>query len=122
MNSGGTPIRKVLRAADRVRRILEGKYYPLKEPRTTSTEVWAAYEGMLPETGEGFAAFFRRSGAPERQAFALRGIDAGARYAVEDAATGETREMPGKELAGSTVHIADAPGGRLIFFRKLPTA
>lgn len=111
--------RRMLRVADRVRRILMGKFYPLTDALTTSEELWAAYEGLLPETVEGFAAFFRRKAAPATRTFQLRGIDPAARWKVEDASTGEARELSGEELENFTVTLENAPSGRLIFFRKV---
>lgn len=111
--------RKMLGAADRVRRILAGKFYPLTPPRTLSETVWAAYEGLIPETGEGFAAFFRRREAPPERTFALQGLDDAATYELTDASTGAVSRSTGRELRRIAVSLETAPAGRLVFFRRL---
>lgn len=110
--------RKVFSAADRVRKILVGKFYPLTPRRSLAEDVWAAYEGFLPERGEGFAAFFRRTDAPETMTFALENVDAGAEYELEDASTGEVVRVSGRELRSFTVTLPKAPDGKIVFFRK----
>ena len=111
--------RKMLTVADRVRQILAGKFLPLTGPLSTSEEEWAAFEGFLPERNMGFAAFFRRRQAERTRTFRLGWIDAAASYAIEDAATGERREIPGTQLRDFTATLNKAPDGRLIFFTRL---
>ena len=111
--------KKMLAVADRVRRILSGTFHPLTPPRTLSETDWAAYEGLLPATGEGFAAFFRRSRAPAEQTFALRGLDDGATYELADASTGAVSRATGRDLRNYSVSADPAPTGRIVFFRRL---
>ena len=111
--------RKALTVADRVRRILVGKFLPLTDPLRTDEETWAAFEGFLPEKNTGFAAFFRRRRAAGSHTFRLGWIDAAAHYLVEDGATGERREMPGTALREYTATLEKAPDGELIFFTRL---
>ena len=110
--------RKMLTVADRVRKILAGKFLPLTDPLGTNEDAWAAFEGFLPEQNTGFAAFFRRKQAEKMRSFDLGWIDAAATYLVEDASTGEKREMPGAELQKFTVKLDKAPDGKLIFFTR----
>ena len=111
--------RKMLTVADRVRKILVGKFLPLTDPLRTNEDCWAAFEGFLPERSTGFVAFFRRKQAEKSHTFRLGWIDAAARYAIEDAATGERRELPGTELREFTATLDKAPDGRLIFFTRI---
>ena len=111
--------KKMLDVAARVRNILMGKYYPLTPPATLDESLWAAYEGLLPETGEGYAAFFRRCEAPAEQTFALQGLDDAATYELTDASTGAVSRATGRELRHYTVTLEKAPEGRIVFFRRL---
>lgn len=110
---------KMFAVADRARQLLTGKFYPLTPPRTLDESVWAAYEALIPETGEGFAAFFRRCVAPAEQTFALQGLDDDATYELTDASTGVVSRATGRELRHYTVTLEKAPDGRIVFFRRL---
>lgn len=110
---------KVFSVADRIRKILVGKFYPLTERADLSENVWTAYEGYEPESGKGVAAFFRRKTAVPSMSFELKNIDPDAQYEVEDASIGAKQTLSGKELAHQTISFSSAPDGKILFFRKL---
>ena len=111
--------KKVFRVTDRIRKILTGKFYPLTAPAGLSETIWTAYEGFNPDSGEGFAAFFRRRNAAPAMTFELQSIDPDAKYEVEDASTGNTGILSGRCLARFTAAFDKAPDGKIIFFRKI---
>jgi len=110
---------KVFSVADRIRRILAGKFYPLTERADLSENVWTAYEGFDPESGRGVAVFFRRKTAVPTMTFELKGIEPDAQYEVEDASTGAKQTLYGEELAHQTISFSTAPDGKVLFFRKI---
>ncbi|MBQ4106061.1 MAG: alpha-galactosidase [Lentisphaeria bacterium] len=111
--------RKMFAVANRVRRLLTGRFHPLTQPRTLDETVWAGYECVQPETGEGFAAFFRRSGAGPTRVFTLRDIDDSAEYEITDASTGTVSRIAGCDLHHFTVTLDKAPDGSIVFFRRV---
>lgn len=110
---------KMFRTADRTRKILTRKFYPLTDPADLSENIWTAYEGFDDESEKGFAAFFRRKNAVQTMTFELKAVEAEAQYEVEDASTGKTDIISGEELRHYQLTLHDAPDGKILFFKKI---
>jgi alpha-galactosidase len=113
--------RRMMEEAKRIRPCFGGDFYPLT-PCAMAPESWAAFQLLLPETGEGAVLAFRRSESPIPSAnFQLQGLCPDRDYECEDADTGKTWRMAGKELmdSGLPLDIGTPRGSRLLFYRAL---
>ena len=96
----------------RVRPYLSGDFYPLTD--CTLDRPWLAYQFHRNDLGRGFALIFKRKALANREpppeagdtfAFAPRGLDPQARYAISCQASGRKAVYTGAELAkGVTAH------------------
>lgn len=98
-----------------------GDFWPLTA-YAQSPDVWIAwqYDQRDGETGI-VQAFHRSQSAYESARFPLRGLDAKARYAIEDLLTGEKSEATGKTLIedGLPVTLKTLPSAAVMRYRKL---
>jgi alpha-galactosidase len=103
----------------RVRHLLSGDWYGLTDGNRDEAK-WLASQYDRPDLGEGMVLVFRRAKCTEDAlTVALKGLDEKATYAVTFTTTGETRRMPGRELAaGLVVTLKQAPKSELITYRK----
>ncbi len=88
-------------------------FYPL----THSPEAfdrWIAYQCHNPETDSGFFAAFRLPEAEDSVELNLQGISPRATYTIENALTGEIREIKGSELQSRSV--SGPPKSAHVFF------
>jgi len=96
-----------------------GDFYPLTRVSLDESQ-WIAWQFDRPESGGGFALFFRRSMSPYTNAeFALRGLDPEARYEVTYVDAQRTTCMTGKQLESMQVEIPKLASSVLITYRKL---
>ena len=78
-----------------------GDFYPLTS-YSLSNDVWGAMQFDRPEVGEGFVEIFRRSRSPyEIARFQLQGLEAAARYAVNNLDDLTHRDLSGQRAYGS---------------------
>jgi alpha-galactosidase len=100
---------------------LLGDYYPLT-PYSLDTNVWMAWQFDRPEAGTGVVQAFRRdTSTVGSMRFKLRGLDAAARYELNNFdVTGSTRAV-GHELMtrGLSVRLASAPGAATITYKRV---
>jgi len=96
-----------------------GDFYPLT-PYSTEQTSWMAWQFHDPDRQAGMVQAFRRPDSPfEAARFGLRGLDAGARYLVNDGST--DTEQDGRTLeAGLRIVIADRPGAVIVRYRRIP--
>lgn len=98
-----------------------GDFYPLTS-YSLSNDVWGAMQFDRAEAGEGFIEVFRRSRSPyEIARFQLHGLEAAARYAVNNLDIPGTREFSGQELMtqGLEVLLKHAPESAIVVYRRL---
>jgi len=118
------PVEWLKRAADEqrtVRPYFEGDFYPLLA-YSLAGDVWAAWQCDRPDLGEGCVVALRRPQSPFAAMQArLRGLEAGATYELRDVDSGEAWTATGGELQseGVTITIDDAPGSRLVLYRRV---
>ncbi|MDD5704512.1 MAG: alpha-galactosidase [Kiritimatiellae bacterium] len=96
--------------------------YPGGDHAWFASDIWAAYQMHRADLGEGFVVALRRDKSPFLSAqLVLKGLDGKKRYGVEDADTGEKREIGGAVLLseGLRVEIPEPRGSRLFFLRAL---
>jgi alpha-galactosidase len=108
----------------RARAAFTGDYYPLTDA-TADAGHWAAYQMHHAGLDEGFVMAFSRKAVPWTTVqFKLRGLQAGAVYAVEDADTGRTRRIKGKFLLdqGLPVRLAHPESSALVFYHNVQGA
>ncbi|MEN6642242.1 MAG: glycoside hydrolase family 36 protein [Armatimonadia bacterium] len=114
--------RQALEELRRLRPLMLADYYRLT-PTTTDMADWSGYQFHDPESGSGFAMFFRRPESPRltREA-GLQALEPEAQYTIV-ARTGyeeTSREVKsGKDLAEIMVTIAEAPGSVLLEYVRL---
>lgn len=106
----------------RLRPLMLTDYYSLM-PTTTDLADWSGYQFHDPQSGSGFAMFFRRPESPmlTREAW-LQALEPEAQYNVVARTRYEetSREVKsGKELADIMVTIAEAPGSVLVEYVRL---
>jgi alpha-galactosidase len=102
----------------KLRPLYTGDFYPLTEINTRE-DAWCAWQFNRPDSGKGFAMFFRRPESPcATLSVVLRGLDPEAGYDVTfvDCARTETRK--GSALATLTVDSPSAPGSVLVLYEK----
>lgn len=99
-----------------------GDFYPLT-PYSLSNDVWMAWQYDRPEAHQGVVQAFRRPASQADAArFKLRGLDAGAFYAVTDLDhPEESKTYTGKELLteGISIKITDEPGAAVLTYKKI---
>ena len=101
-----------------------GDFYPLTS-YSLSNDVWAAMQFDRPEAGEGFVEVFRRShSACETARFKLQGLDAAARYTVNNLDVSGSQDFSGQELMerGLEVQLDHAPGSALVSYKRVGSA
>jgi len=102
-----------------VRPYFEGDYYPLFE-HTTDESVWWGYQLDLPEESRGMVLAFRREHNPQaKNSLFLYAIDKKADYEVTIKDAGTTTRMSGMRLRSIIVEIPEAPGSRMLFYKKM---
>ncbi len=100
--------------------ILHGDFYPLT-PYSAAAGAWMAWQFDRPETSCGVIQVFRRAECEESATtLRVRGLDPAASYSVMDMDSGETRTMPGADLAdkGLAVEIKEKPGSAILTYKK----
>ena len=101
---------------------LLGDFYPLAA-WSLAKDVWVAWQYDRPEQGTGLVQAFRRDASPyETARFKIRGLDAGARYAVTDLDNPEApRQFTGRELMerGLPITLSDQRSSGLLTYRRL---
>ncbi len=106
----------------RCRELMTGDYYILAAGQDNDyTLKNAIYEFYVADKGEGYLMAFRPSGSKdERQTVALKGLDPGATYLLENADTGESTTATGTALMenGLTLTLAETKISTLIFITK----
>ena len=105
-----------------VRPLFAGDFYPLT-PGTADPTAWLAYQLLVPATGEGAVAAFRRPASPQTVAtFLLRDLPDGT-YELEDADSGATWQTSGAELrtAGLFLTMPEPRSSRIVFYRLSPS-
>lgn len=104
----------------RARPLYYGDYYPLTTD-TASPSEWAAYQMHRADLNEGMILAFRRAQSPyPTGVFKLGGLEADAKYELEDVDSGKKTVLTGKELSEAmTIIIDDANQSRLLFYRKV---
>ncbi len=107
----------------RARPFFVGDYYPLTEPHACANgQPWAVYQMDRPDLDGGFVMAFRRKDGPwDKGTFRLRGLDEAATYEIEDADTGQKKNLGGKALLGAGIEIAlsQPESSGLFFYRKV---
>jgi len=104
-----------------IRPLFTADFYPLT-PYSLGKDQWIAWQYQNPEKGEGLIQAFRREAcAVDSIHVALRGLDPGKQYAVEDLDSGTSDTMTGDQLmsAGLTLRAAAAPAAMLLHLRRV---
>jgi len=99
-----------------------GDYWPLTPYRRDAND-WCAYQFDLPDAGRGILHAFRRKTCSHPSiTLKLRGLQATARYRVEDIDGGEPRDVLGRELLETGLEVTAAkPQMALLFiYRRQP--
>ncbi len=115
-------LRTLYRQVRQVQPCYLGDYWPLT-PYSKEAGVWCAYQFDLPDAGRGIVHAFRRRTCPDPTlTLRLRGLDARARYRVEDLDGGDAREITGQELLerGLSVTAAKPQTALLFTYRRQP--
>jgi alpha-galactosidase len=97
-----------------------GDFYPMT-PYSLDETLWAAWQFDRPEEGKGMVQAFRRTTSDvSSMTFKLRGLDAKARYKVQDIDSTTSEVKTGKELMenGLKVTIASKPGAAIVTYKK----
>ena len=111
--------RRMMADYRRARPLFSGDFYPLTA-YSTDRDVWCVTQRHRADLGEGLVLAFRREECPYTQGtFALSGLAPEAEYVLEDADTGETWTVSGRNLAeeGLPVSIDGVRQSRLIFYQ-----
>ena len=105
---------------ERVAPSLLGDYYPLT-PYNSGNDGFMAWQYDLPESGEGVVQVFRREDSPVVSAkFKLHGLDASAKYEVENL-DGGMKTMTGQELMeeGLEANTKTQPAALIFAYKRL---
>ncbi len=97
-----------------------GDFYPLTA-YTLAEDVWAAWQYDRPEKGVGMVQAFRRpQSKTESMVFKLRGLEARAKYKVQDMDSDKFEIASGRDLmsSGFKVAIATQPGAAIVTYKK----
>ena len=97
-----------------------GDYYPLTG-YSLAKDQWMAWQFDRPESGEGIVQVFRREESPVESArFKLRGLDATAKYEVENLDGGKETHT-GRELMekGLAVTINQQPAAVVFAYKRV---
>lgn len=114
-------LRQGLQEQAAARPFFYGDFYPLLS-YSLAEDAWCAWQWDRPDLSAGLVLLFRRQRSPfPRMEVKFQALDPEARYEVRDQDSGETHERSGAELAteGLPADIADPPGSRLWWYRKL---
>ncbi len=98
-----------------------GDFHPLLS-YSLADDAWVAWQFDRPDLGAGVVIAFRRQRSPFPAMIGrLRGLDPLACYEVTDRDDDATRTVTGRELVetGLAIRIAEAPGSRLLFYRRV---
>jgi alpha-galactosidase len=115
-------IRRLVAEWRRIAPFYFGDYYPLT-PYSAADDAWLGWQFHDPAAGAGVVQAFRRAGS---QFFGvqlrMRGLEAGARYEVQDLDAKAPAVYTGRDLLekGLRVAIEDRPGAATIVYRKAP--
>jgi len=102
-----------------LRPLHNGDFYPLTSINV-SNDSWCAWQHDLPERGEGFSMFFRRSGSPYPAIdVQLHGVDPQAHYEVTFVDRAKTQNLTGADMMKLRVKIPDVPGSALVTYKKI---
>ena len=100
--------------------VLNGDYYPLT-PFHRSAERWVVRQFDSPETGRGLIQGIRLPASPEETATVHpAGISPGSMYFLDNAETGETREISGSNLINDGFTFALPKRSGAIWFYRTP--
>lgn len=112
-------IKQMVKETKSLREFYLCDYYPLTDISTDESK-WIAWQFNNPESGDGFAVFFRRakSGYTAYQA-SLGGIDLKAEYEVSFVDQDVKKTMKGSALASINIKIKSMPGSALIVYKKI---
>lgn len=111
-------IRKFSEEYLRVRPYFAEDMYPLTIP-SDATDVWSAVQFDRPAERDGILQVFRREDSPyEKATYMLGGINVGDTYVFEDADTGESFAVSGKDLfeKGLSVEVMEKRCAKLYFY------
>lgn len=102
----------------RVRPYFSEDFYPLTE-FSDKLDVWCGWQLHDPEKNSGVIQLFRRDNAPyEAATFALRGLEAGLTYLLEDA-DGGGLTATAEELAAYRFEIRETRKAKLYFYKAI---
>jgi alpha-galactosidase len=121
LESDAPAIQRLLGEWRAVAELYYGDYYPLT-PYSTEPTAWLAWQFDDAAQKKGMVQAFRRPESPfETARFQLRGLEAGARYAVRDLDSQKETRQAGKELMdpGLEVTIRSRPGVVNLEYRKI---
>jgi len=121
LESDAPAIQRLLGEWRAVAELYYGDYYPLT-PYSTEPTAWLAWQFDDAAQKKGMVQAFRRPESPfETARFQLRGLEAGARYAVRDLDSQKETRQTGKELMepGLEVTIRSRPGVVNLVYRKV---
>jgi alpha-galactosidase len=97
-----------------------GDFYPLT-PYNSGNDGFMAWQYDLPESGEGVVQVFRREESPVVSAmFKLHGLDASAKYEVENLDGGK-QTLTGRELMekGLEANTTEQPSALLFAYKRI---
>ncbi len=113
-------IEKGLAECRRLRKYLEGDFYPLRNPGPSADE-WCIWQYHRPEADDGCLLAFRRHEAPVfGTEVSLEGVDEDKSYRLDIYSAydlQESRVVGGKELKKLRLMIEEAPGSLLVEYR-----
>ena len=113
-------LRRAIAQFERVSPSFLGDYYPLT-PYNSASDAFMAWQYDRPEFGEGVVQVFRREDSPVVSAkFKLHGLDATAKYEVENLDGGK-ETLTGAELmqAGLAVTINQQPAALVFAYKRV---
>ena len=113
-------LRRLTQQFERVSPYYLGDYYPLTS-YSLGKDVWMSWQFHRPDLGEGMVQVFRRDdSAYESARFKLHGLDATAKYEVENLDGGK-ETLTGAELmqAGLAVTINQQPAALVFAYKRV---
>jgi alpha-galactosidase len=116
-----TWIRQAIGEYNEVRPYFYGDFYPL-QPYSLDADVWTVWQWDRPESKDGVVIVLRRpKSAAVQMELDLQHLKLNKSYHVEIRRTYERapiKEMKGNELAHLQIHLTDAPGSVVVFYRQ----
>jgi hypothetical protein len=104
-----------------VRPYFYGDFYSL-QPYSLDADVWTVWQWDRPESKDGVVIVLRRpKSAAVQMELDLQHLKLNKSYHVEIRRTYERapiKEMKGNELAHLQIHLTDAPGSVVVFYRQ----